>query len=340
MATGIRRLSKIQWGKETTAGTVVAGTAVWRGKGNFLEDERVVKQLEENIGYLTDTTTSYIPFINAGLSLNQTEATFEQLQYLFVMACGGSTTGSADGAGSDKIFTTNLPTTALPTTTSYTIEAGDNHEVEQMEYSLVKKISINGGVKEALMVSADLIGRQITRISGFTGSLTLPTVEPVLFQKGKLYLDALGGTAGTTQVASTYIGCKLDFEFNWKPEFTGDGNLYSTVINFEGWSVKGEIMYLHDTAANGNTGAKTFFRNQTGKLMQLKWEGATVATPGTTYSKKTFILNLPIKFEKVSALDNKDGTNTVTLSFFGGYDATAATAGQAIIVTDGGSPLT
>lgn len=52
MAPGRKRLSYIQLGKESTAGTAVAATAIWRGMGSALSDDREIVQVEELIAIM------------------------------------------------------------------------------------------------------------------------------------------------------------------------------------------------------------------------------------------------------------------------------------------------
>ena len=295
----------------------------------------MLNMVEENIGILTTTTRTNISKLMGGLSISSTNATFEQFQHFMVMALGGPTTGVADGSGTDKIYVTNFPTTTLPTAQAYTIQGGDNFEQEVMEYCLATKIELSGGSGEELMAGADVIGRQVQQLAGgFTGSVAVPSVEDILFQRGKVYLDAVGGAYGTTQVSNVIEGVKLTIEVKWKPEFTADGVLYYSNANFVGYSLKGELLYLHDAPASGASGAKAFFRNQATKLLRIDWAGNAVATAGTTYSTKHLIVDMPIRFNKIGVLDNKDGTSTVSMGFFGGYDPTAGNAGKVIVVNE------
>ena len=50
--TGIKKLRKLQLGRETTAGTAVNATDLWRGIGT-IEDQTEVMFPEEDIGYLS-----------------------------------------------------------------------------------------------------------------------------------------------------------------------------------------------------------------------------------------------------------------------------------------------
>ena len=165
---GARQLRKLQWGKETTPGTAVAATFLWRGSGT-LKDERDVKFATEDVGILTDTDRSYIDKLLASLALTPTEATFEQLPYLFEMGVKLVGTGAADGAGTDKVYTYPLSSTAQNTIKTYTIEGGDNAGAERMEYCYADTITLDGKAYGPLMMSAQLYGRQ-SAVNAFTGS--------------------------------------------------------------------------------------------------------------------------------------------------------------------------
>ena len=82
MTQGIKALRRIQLGAESVAGTQVAATTLWRGTGTIQDNLEQVFP-EEDIGILPGVDRSYIPKVEAMLSLSQTEATFQQLPYLF-----------------------------------------------------------------------------------------------------------------------------------------------------------------------------------------------------------------------------------------------------------------
>jgi hypothetical protein len=334
MAQGRIGLGKLQFGIESTPGTSVAATTVWRGPASFIEDQRLVKLVEEAVGILGGTNRSYIPELLAGLSLAETEFTFEQFPYLLASGWGGPVTGTEDGMDTDVyIYSTNVPTTSTASMTGKTITArgGDDHEVEIMEYGFCSEFSLKGAIREAIKMSGMLIGRQAA-VSSFTGAIALPAVEEGLVQASKLYLDAIDGTVGTTQVASTIVGFEIGVKTGLMPQFTMDGTLYFTKILAADPEITGKITFLHDTGAGGASGEKAKWRAQTPRLLQLKCEGSTFADPGTTYSKKTLLVNLPIKWTKFSALENKDGATICTGEFVAKYDETAATAGSFVVV--------
>lgn len=327
---GIRALSKLQLGGESTPGTAVAATAVWRGKG-MLEDTRKVNFPEENVGAIAGYTRSNVTQLGAKLSMEAVPATFEQLPYLFCASVKSVTTGAADGGGTDKIYAYPAHAlAALNTIKTYTIEGGDDQQAEEMEYSFVDTLKLAGKAGEALMMSADWIGRQVS-LSTYTGALTPPTVEDMLVSQGKLYIDAIGGTMGSTQKSGTLLGIDLNLKSGWIPVLTTDGALYFTFIKATPPEIVCTLTFEHETTS---VAEKANWRSQTARQIQVKIEGNNVGTPGTTYSKKTLLLNMVGKWESFSKLDEQDGNDIVSGVFRCRYDATPAKFFEAIVVNE------
>ncbi len=170
------------------------------------------------------------------------------------------------------------------------------------------------------------------RRASFTGSLTLPTVEECLVQSGKFYIDAVSGSYGGTQVASQIIGFEVNVKTGLVPQFTMDGTLYFTKVLSVDPDITGKITFLHDSAGNGASGEKSKWRSETPRLIQIKIEGSTFTNVGTTYSKKTLLVNLPVKWTKFGALENKDGATICSGEFVSKYDETKGDSGQVIVV--------
>ena len=327
--SGIKPLRKIQFGKESTSakGTAVAATTIWRGMG-AIEDTRVTNFVKEDIGVLPDTTRSYVPKLGAALLLESTEATFEQFPHVLEMSVKYVQTGAADGPGSGKIYTYTLPTTAIPTLRAYTIEGGDSQEVEEMEYCQVTDFTLTGDEGEAWKLGANLIGRQVS-LSSFTTAATLPTVEEILFQKTKLYIDAIGGSFGGTLKSNTLISAQFTYTSGLRQNFTADGNLYFSFLQ----PVKSEAM-LRLTFEHDATGAaaKVDWRAETPKKIRLITTGSAFTTAGSSYSAKTMIIDLCGKWEKFNKIGDRNGNDILEGMFVGGYDETAADFGKVLIV--------
>jgi hypothetical protein len=324
---GIKALRKIQLGKETTAGTAVAATTIWRGEG-VLTDERTMEFPAEDVGLYAPTDRMYIPKIGATLSMDDTPATFEQLVYVLSGCISKVTSGTADGAGSGKIWTYNVASTAAPSQQLFTIEMGDDNRVDEMEYAYVEKFSLKGAKGEAVMMAADWRGRQATDAE-FTGALAIPTVEEILFSKGKLYIDPT--TIGTTQKTATWLGFSLEIPGGWKAVWTGDGNLYFTQTVYKGTrdeEMTGELTLEHDASAEAEI---TAARAGTLRLVRLLFNG-TALTTAATYTYKTLKIDMAIKYTEIPAIEDQEEDDIVTLPFKVVYNSTAALLAQIVVV--------
>jgi hypothetical protein len=329
MAQGIRALRKLQFGQESTPGTIVAATTKWRGTGT-IEDTRVLKHPTEDVGLLVPTDRTYVPLLGAKLALESTPATFEQLPYILETSIKKIGTGVADGTGDGKIYDYVLAETALNTLGTLTIEGGDNAEAEVMEYGFTTDFTLDGKPGEAWMMSANLVGRQVA-IQAFTGSIAIPTVEEILFSKTKLYIEAAGGTYGATQKANTLIAAKLNVKSGWVPTAAMDGNLYfrSAQYSRDVFSITLDLTFeLESTAVQ----QKVDWRAHTAHKISLITQGSAITQGSGVYAYKTLKINLGGDWVKFSKIGEKDGNDIVTGTFRAAYNATNADIGNIIVV--------
>lgn len=325
---GIRALRKIQLGRETTAGTEVDATTVWRGLGT-IEDQLETVFTEEDVGYLSRVDRTYIPKVQAGLSMDEVVATYEQLPHILE---GGVKTATAtrDGtAGSGYAYTYTFPTTAANTIKTYTIEGGDNQQEEQFTYGFVTDFSLAGAGGEAVTMSANWVGRQVATGS-FTTTATLPTVEAVLFSKGTLYIDTAGGTMGSTAKSNTLLGFGLDVTTGWQPVYTANGQVYFDFNKNIGPEVLLTITFEHDATAVAEIAA---WRAGTARQIRVKFAGAALTTTGT-YTTKVVYIDLAGKWESFDKIGEQDGNDIVTGTFRARYDATASKFAEILVVNE------
>jgi hypothetical protein len=316
--------------KEATAGTPGTATGLWRGVGT-IEDTRETVFPEEDIGYISGVDRSYTPQLGAALTMDATPATFEQLPYLLSAGIANTTSGSADGAGSGKIYLYTLPTTTSPTLQTYTIEGGDNQEAERMEYAFVQMFQLEGKQGQAITMQADWVGRQVT-LNAFSTQPATPTVEEMLMGKAKLYIDAVSATYGNTQKSNTLMAVTYKHATGWQPIMpTGDGNLYYPSIKLVAPEVTLEITFEHESTAAAE---KAAWRAGTARLIRLLVQGTALTTAGTTYTHKTLIVDLPGKWESFNKLDEDNGNDIVTGLFRSRYNATVGDAGKVVVVNE------
>lgn len=326
---GIKALRKVQVGIESVAGTKVAATTLWRGTG-LLKDTRNVTMVKEDVGYLGGVNRSYVPKLGGTITLAEVEATFEQLPYILTCGVEALTTGVADGTGTGKIYTYNLATTAQKTPTSLSIETGDNQEAEVMEFCVADSFKISGKAGEAIMMSADFFGRQVA-LQAFTGALSLPAVEEILFGKAKLYIDAISGTIFTTQKASTLLGFELSVKTGFTPVYTGDGQLYFTFVKQTAPEVKLSVTFEHDGSAAAQ---KVNWRAGTSVQVGIVATGSALTKGNGSYEAKTMKLGVAGPWTEFSVLDEQDGNDIVTGTLIGKYDVTNSKAPFVAVVVN------
>ncbi len=321
-------LRKIQLGLETTAGTTVAATTIWRGTG-MLDDQRTVEMPTEDVGYASGVDRSYTPKLLSALVLEDTPATFEQLPTLGTVGIKALTTGVADGTGSGKIYSFPFGTNGIMVISSLTAEGGDDQEAEVMEYAFGQDFKLSGGAGAAWIMGGTLLGRQSTP-KAFTGSVALPTVEEALFGKSKLYIDEVSGTLGATIKSNTFLGADFTCVTGYKPRFRDGGQLYFSAPLGEGAKLGLNITFEHDAIGAAQ---KVAWRAETPKLIRILVEGSNITTAGV-YSKKSIILDLAGKWQKFEKIGERDGNDIIAGSFKPAYDPTAAFFARLIVVNE------
>jgi len=321
---------KIQLGLESTKGTAVAATAVWRGPGAEIEDQREMVFIDENVGYIPNVSRTTVPKLMAGLAIPETEATFEQLPYICAAGIKDVVTGVADGAGDGKVYAYTFPTTAANTTKSYTVEAGDGQQAYEMEYSFPLDFKLTMKPGEAIKMSSTWVGRQRTKCS-YTDALALPSVEEILGSKSILSIDDNDGDFGDTAISNTLLGYELSIITGWKPRFRGSGNLYFAEAIFDPKAF--EVMLNVTMEYNGSAVAEVDnYVAETTRLIRLSTTGSAFDTGGTDYANKTLLLDMAGMWEKFEPIDEEDGNDVVTGIFRGTYEGTAAEFGGITVV--------
>ena len=321
---GVKALRRIQLGAESTAGTAVAATTKWRGGGTIQDDIDLVFA-QEDTGYIGGIDRTYIQKYGATLEMEDVEATYEQLPYIGMAGIVAETPG-ADGPGQGYIYEFPFPTTSQHTIKTYTIEGGDDQQEEEFAYGYVESFKLSGKAGEALRMSAVWKGRQVAP-STFTGSLALPTVEEILFGTGKLYIDAIGGTIGTTLKSNTLLGMDWAVKTGWMPVFTAD-NLYFSFIKCVMPELPLTLTFEHDGTS---TAEKVNWRAQTPVKLRLQWIGSAVSGGGT-FANKTLRIDLAGRWQRFEKLAEQNGNDIVTGVFLPRYNATASLYAQMTVV--------
>lgn len=325
---GSRALRKLQLGKETTAGTAVPATTIWRGMG-VIKDNREVIFPEEDVGILGGTDRSYIARTWSELAMPSVESTFEQLPYIFEAGVQSVAAPATDTGGSGYVYTYNASTTSQNTTKTYTIEGGDDQQAEEFDYAFVKHLNLSGDGQGALMMTADWTGRETTNTS-FTGALAIPSVEEIIVNNGTLYIDESGGTVGSTAVSNTLFGIDLDYTTGLQEYWSVDGSLDFSLIKFTADDIVLTLTYEHNAST---VAEKAAFRAGSTRLVRLLFNGTALTTAGT-FTYKTLRMDMAGVYEDWSELQDQDGNDVVTATLRVRYSSADALKFQAVVVNE------
>jgi hypothetical protein len=154
----------------------------------------------------------------------------------------------------------------------------------------------------------------------FTAGITPPTVEQILFQKGKIYLDAVDGTIGATRLTDTWLEFNMGIKTGLLAVWTGDGSLSFSFIKFVGASVEGSIKFEHDAVG---VARYDDFKAGLTKKVRMEFLGSALAGAGGSYTTKALRIDMSMKIKSVKLLDSVNGNNTVTVNYKAVYNSTA-----------------
>jgi len=316
MAYGPASANVVQLGRETTAGTAVAATVVWRGPATDIEDTQVVMRPgeEENVGLLVPTSRAYVAQLGAALSLPDTEATFEHIPHVFEAGIKTVSTSGTTGAWVRSGYAPG--TNAANTIKTYTIEsgnaiAGDGNE---MEYGYVESFTLSGKAGEAWKVASNWRGRQKT-VAALTAALSVAAVEEMLFGKTSFYVDATGGTVGTTQKTGTLLEASITVNTGIQGVFAADGTLYFTAHKIVPPSLEFTITLELENTSGLVAAERAFWKSQAIRLFQLSCAGSNSRACEMTWAGQ---------YTSIGSYQNSNGNTTVQLSGKAIYSSTDA----------------
>lgn len=269
--------------------------------------------VEQQIGLLVPIHASYVSAELATLAIPQTPLTFEQVLHVFE---AGIETATPSGSGTyTRVY--NWSTGAANTIKTYTIETGNAiaGDVNEMEYSFVQEFTVSGAATEAWMIESTWNGRQKTP-TAFTGSLSVPSVEEAIFGKTQFYIDAGGGTIGSTAIVGVLKSVEINVTTGLQAVPTGDTNALAFAAVKQ---IPAEITYSISIELENTTGVvaaeRAAYEAQTTRLIRLKCNGT---------SSRMFQVDFAGRHTSVQPYQNEDGNTIVTFEGEARYSSTDA----------------
>ncbi len=272
-----------QYGVETTYGSGVAATR----KAYFRPDSRLSREQEPRPHrFMTGTRDNVRGFTvgpqTAGGSVSLPLSYDEIVELALVTINGGVTPSTVDTSARLWVFT---PGTTL---NSMTLEWDDAGNAWEANGVYGNSLRIAGSAQGENLLTCDLFAKQLVTTT-MTPALASRTPTFLEGWETKVYIDAFGGTAGTTVVTGQLI--------NWDVSFTGNlGRKYfADNTNATGAVTVGEIQ-VEATLTFEAAGAQvdTEFTNWTGATKRLvRLEFGNNVLVGAVSAKGFVTVDLP-----------------------------------------------
>jgi len=327
-ATSPTALRRVQLGQETTPGTAVPATIKWPGTCT-MKETLILSRPKDETGTMADARRTSVVGEEVDISL-EGNLTYESILYLLNLCMKEVATGA--GIGDDKTWTFSPALTGINTPNFMTIEYGDGNEEHEAYFCMGKSLELNFAVNEPLKGKAVIVGQNLT-VASFTAALPLPTdLEEILGSKMMLYIDALGGTIGTTLEAATLIDGSFKLS-GFEPSRHGAATIY-----YDTWS-QPPIHIECDLTLEFNAGAKAqraIYQAGTQQLFRLKATGTLIT--GAIY--KTLTIDFCGVYTDFSTLEERDGADVVSVKIEGELNSSTWAKLVEIVVVNKTATLT
>lgn len=297
-------LRVVQFGHESTFGTAVTATVRLMGIENAtlhpVQDAKIVPA----IGSLAPSSLSAV-LKQMGEGTIEGVQTYQDLPHILSMLFG-----AAAPTGSDpytRAYT--APLTSAPTPERQTIEFGTSGASYKGTSALIMKYSETIENGEFARFAIDYACKSIATVS--LASLSDRVVEAVRSADTVLYMDAVGGTMGSTAVAATVI--KADIEID--PKYHMKTFLGSASPG--GWGYAKWGVSLKMTVEFGST-MKALVDSLIGEA-QVQKQIELKSTSGTNVIKRQFAVKL---VDTGDLFTDREGNMTLDMTWEGQYNST------------------
>lgn len=333
---GERAFTKFQWGLETNRGTAVAADTYLLAAPMAINTDRTLQFPMDLSGTRARAmrSTTYEYLVQNTLSFdNDHPLYFQILPMLFSCGLKGSVSPTEQTpAQTDYLWDFTPSLTAANAPQAITLEAGDDTQAYECEFTMFERIRISGevgqdGVGSPVNGDFDFFARQWTAAS-FTGAISLPTTNIMSAKVASFYLDTSWAGVGGTQKTGLLRSYDIEILTGVHPKFAGDANKYFNTYGESYIDVMGTFVF------EGNSDADAIWdahRAETFQVLRLLIEGPQIGT-GNNHSLQ---IDIGGKWETVTPIQSDDrGDNLHGAVFHGHYDTTGAKLLQVMCTTN------
>lgn len=298
----LKDLLSCQVGKQTLLGTAVAGTAKLMGVTDCqFSPVNEAMRFEEIRGSLAPAYNAALTKIGATGKLSM-YGSYQDINYILESLMGTVTpTGS-----NPYIRASGTPLGTAPTPRIQTLIWGDGTNCYKATGMLVTKITIKGESNQPLMIDADWIAVSVT--TGTLAGLSDRSISVAMSQDALLYVDAWGGTIGSTAISAIAWDFQLVIDskraMDWYLGALTPGNYHEGVgydgsleLNLELQTgskayldeiLAGSIVHQRQTRIKYTTGASA--------IMQFDFAGSTEKAPAI-FDYRDGVVGIKLSYE-------------------------------------------
>ncbi len=305
--------SYFQIGKETTPGTGVAATRrmYFDVDGSVFTRERPPRPHKFATGSRDNVRAFTLGNTVVGGSVAMPLSASEIIE-LLLMTIKGSVTPT--GAGTPKLWTFTPGTSLDPAT----VEWYDGARAWEANGVYGNMLKFEGSVEEEAKVTCDLFGLSLATTT-MTGALSERVPDFIEGWETSVYVDAFGGTPGSTQLTGTVINWSVEINNGLERKYFAENTQDAGAITIGELEVKASLLFEASPAA-----AATEFSNwdaATKRLVRLEF-GQNEVIDGA--DKKYVAIDLPGAWDAFNLGSTDKNTRAYELSLQYVYDTTNA----------------
>lgn len=303
-------LLQVEAGKETTWGTAVTATAKLMG----IQDIKLNPNVRAKVYH--DIRGSMAPGTLSALTEVMPEGKMTSLG-LYEDICYhlDSLLGLATPSGSNP-YTRDYaaPIASVPSPRIQTLIYGDATNCYRLSGALLGKTTIKGSNGGAMMIASDIFGQLVD--AGTLAALSDRAVNVAMGDHVAIYVDAWGGTIGTTALAATSFSYELSIDPKRKPDqYLGSltASSYHEDDGAKGWDAKLKLSLEFNAASKAQYDALIATSGVYQKQVRIK------STSGTKVIQFDFA---GTSEESPAFGEDRDGVLTFDVELTGTYNST------------------
>ena len=303
-----------QIGKETTPGTRVAATRrmYFNPEDSKLTRERGARPHKFATASRDNVRAFTLGSTEVGGTISQALSASEIIELLLMTIAGGVTP-----TDNDPVFLwVFTPGTSLD---AVTLEWNDGADEWEAGGIYGNKLTIEGSVEEENKVTCELFGLNMVNGITMTASLDERTPDFIEGWETKLYIDAFGGTPGTTAVTGTLINWSIEIDNQLERKYFANNTQDAGAIPMGEIMVSAKLTF--EAAAAQSATEFTNWNAATKRLVRIEF-GQNEVINGA--DKKFVTVDLPGAWDAFDLGGSDKGTRTYELSLQYVYDPTNA----------------